>query len=69
MKKKSSTGGGEASHKTSVLLPDGLGSAALTFDSLDERAALRFVGHASAGASVLFVGTTRDNFQGACPFF
>ncbi|PWN45310.1 Molybdopterin biosynthesis MoaE, partial [Ceraceosorus guamensis] len=38
--------------------------AELTYDALDESAALRHVRDASAGGTVLFVGTTRDTFQG-----
>lgn len=36
----------------------------LTYDELDERVALRHVYDQCAGASVLFVGTTRNEFQG-----
>lgn len=36
----------------------------LSFETLDEASILRQINHPSAGASVLFVGTTRDNFKG-----
>lgn len=36
----------------------------LTFEHLDEREALQYVRKAEAGASVLFVGTTRNEFKG-----
>lgn len=57
-------GDGDPSHSASASLENGRGITFLTFDALDEKKALAFVGHSSAGASVLFVGTTRDNFQG-----
>lgn len=40
--------------------------AQLTYDALDESEALRYVRDAGAGATVLFVGTTRDTFQSEC---
>ncbi|PWN31484.1 Molybdopterin biosynthesis MoaE [Meira miltonrushii] len=36
----------------------------LTYDELDEKLALKHVNDHGAGASVLFVGTTRNEFQG-----
>ncbi|MCO5599758.1 hypothetical protein L7F22_053865 [Adiantum nelumboides] len=36
----------------------------LTYNELDERLALKHVNDHSAGASVLFVGTTRNEFEG-----
>lgn len=38
--------------------------ACLTFEVLDEKQAIRSVSDNGAGATVLFSGTTRDNFQG-----
>lgn len=37
----------------------------LTTSELEERCALEHVRRAEAGATVLFVGTTRNEFQGA----
>ncbi|KAF6767139.1 Molybdopterin biosynthesis MoaE [Kalmanozyma brasiliensis GHG001] len=39
-------------------------TAFLTYDELDEKAALRSVADDGAGATVLFSGTTRDSFRG-----
>jgi len=42
-----------------------LGDAALlTYDELDEKAAIRYVADDGAGATVLFSGTTRGSFKG-----
>lgn len=52
----------EASYATSLETEDGV--CALTYERLDVPAILASVGDNGAGAQALFIGTTRDNFQG-----
>lgn len=54
----------DASISVQETLPNG-DSIVLTMDKLDETGALNHVRRAEAGATVLFVGTTRNEFQGA----
>lgn len=40
------------------------GECMLTFDSLDTDAIIRSVGDDTAGATAVFIGTTRNSFKG-----
>ena len=52
-----------ASVTTKLEIPEG--TFALTYDKLDSEAIIRSVQDDTAGAIAVFIGTTRNSFQGA----
>jgi molybdopterin synthase catalytic subunit len=54
----------ETSIDARLVTEDGI--CAITHDTLDTDAIVQSVGDGSAGATAVFIGTTRNSFKGAC---